>query len=91
MQIGPWLEAAEQRSKARKDDATVLITEYGKTQKLKFEKSELEMHDGCDKQEQLDIYALLEVYDEMTGMMLDPMLIQESRKVELGEVHKHKV
>ena len=31
VEIGPWLQAAEQRSKTRKEDDTVVVIEYGKT------------------------------------------------------------
>ena len=37
----------------------------------------------------MEVYALLEMCDEIAGKMLDPMLVQKSRRVELHETWKH--
>lgn len=49
------------------------------------------MEDGTDKNEIQEIHALLDIYDEMSGVLLDPVLVEKARGEEMDEVHKHKV
>ena len=56
--VGSWLQAADQRSKKPKDSDGILTIEYGKPITIKFGTKELEMHDGCDKEEQQHLLLL---------------------------------
>lgn len=89
--IGSWITHADAKAKKKKDGDAILVLEQGRPPVLRFGDMELRMEDGCDKSEIQAIEEMLEIYDEMTGTLLDPVLVAKARAEEMDEVHGHKV